>query len=936
MIPEYEVAATLAVIDESSATMERILGLSERLVTSWATLEKSGKGLFSGTGATPFAAALERINTAAPITVDWLGKLGPAAETAFGQFGGAATTSLGTLRGINAELRESVALTNAVGATAPRARARAASAAAANLPLAMPGVAAAAAAPVARATEEAEELAAAHARAMAAATVVGTAGLTDLDAAWSRYGNIQKDVVSAAVASQQAFGLGSAAQAEARRATARYTEEAALLASSLVPYVPSVTPGLAGAAEEEAVATSAAARVAGEAGRGAERAATGGMFDRMHGSMSIPMPPVGHVRMPFGVTPALAGAGMMGYGLYEGMLIRDAVTRAILTAGEKLSDAGFEATEAELELIIKDAAHGTGLQPSEVAGAIPAIVRQMSGFPMAERMAVMPKVLRFAALEERFKGVPLSEGAESIIGLIHMQQQYGAKEINELTKTVFAASLVTPLTLQQLTRASGYALPITQQLEGVDPHDLVLSLAFMERAGISNTKSGTWMLAFYQHLIEGTRGGNLLKDDSHGAALRALGLADSSGHLTFLDPAGKVDTEVALGHIHELLAHAKDTMTPEQFTGFENQALYKAFGTQGERAAAMLLSPAYGEQMPELRKWRDRLPDDIALFEQFERESPLQDTRVALSDLTTSLVDAAHVALPGFVDAINLAVAPFRGLSWILEHLGLAPGTQAPGAGGGGSSWLSSLLPDAGHVASDALWAGGLGYLFRRPLGRMLGSAWRMVRGFVAGEGASEGPWKSSAGELSGAVIAGSSAPAAIAAGLAVSAVPATLAYASKWSYEHRHDTPEEIARRSAGNLAEMGIGTIPGLELPSAPLGIPPTQEQTVWQRFERLFLSDAEFRRRHGIPDDRADHERMPTVMAGQTKQEQAFFHGLEDTLVRVFERGFASVGIHFDGHAITGIVAQHLAHDASMPTSGPERHDERMAVPTPAMPY
>ncbi|MFI5020759.1 MAG: hypothetical protein ACHQRJ_03760 [Alphaproteobacteria bacterium] len=63
------------------------------------------------------------------------------------------------------------------------------------------------------------------------------------------------------------------------------------------------------------------------------------------------------------------------------------------------------------------------------------------------------------------------------------------------------------------------------------------------------------------------------------------------------------------------------------------------------------------------------------------------------------------------------------------------------------------------------------------------------------------------------------------------------MAATAKWSYEHRHDTAAEIARRSAGNLAEMGGA--PAAAAAAAPIGASPAEQQSVWQRFGHLFGS-------------------------------------------------------------------------------------------------
>lgn len=190
--------------------------------------------------------------------------------------------------------------------------------------------------------------------------------------------------------------------------------------------------------------------------------------------------------------------------------------------------------------------------------------------------AAMP----YAAVESKLKGIPLPEAVGSFIGLAHQAGAYSPKAAIPLFEAMMQASLTTHASLQQIARASSYALPALHAA-GANSTDVLMMLATMMQAGILNTKSGTWLNALAMNALPNSLGSGLFTNKKQNAALQDLGLYKNGKSQFYKNGEFNLMKEVAI------LAAARERMSPLEF----NAATRMAFGMQGQRAASLFAEP---------------------------------------------------------------------------------------------------------------------------------------------------------------------------------------------------------------------------------------------------------------------------------------------------------------------------------------------------------
>ena len=240
------------------------------------------------------------------------------------------------------------------------------------------------------------------------------------------------------------------------------------------------------ASARSATTASRAGAVAGAAGGGG-----GGRGGFVRGPAGVPIP--GGGRLGFrGADAAMAGAGMVAYGVWEESIMEDAAARAVFTDNTATSPAQFTARQKSFRDAIDKAGRATGFSLKDLSEAGLSEVRQLAGLSWDKRMAMLPTVLEYAASEARLKGTSVQEAATSLIGLSHMTKTYDPAGMKNLFAKFGYLSTITDMPLQSMIRAYGYAVPVLQG-SGIDPMQVMLLQSVMQRAGIVNTKSGTWI-----------------------------------------------------------------------------------------------------------------------------------------------------------------------------------------------------------------------------------------------------------------------------------------------------------------------------------------------------------------------------------------------------------------------------------------------------------
>ncbi len=456
------------------------------------------------------------------------------------------------------------------------------------------------------------------------------ASLGGLDKEMSKITAEAAKMQAAAVASVDSINLSMLKGTEAARAMRAEMTEAAAVAKAAGF---GVLPGTGGAG-------------GGKGGGGAQ----GGSHSAggTHIGGNVPVAPGAHASVRLG--PTLGGAGMaslaaLGYGAYEEAVLRDTIAKILFTSGVPLTGAGHEQDFAAVRKILFEASTSTGAPIHEIQDAALGLTRQMAGFALKDRLAIYRTALEFGVQEHMLKGASVEEGTEALIGLLHQTGTYDPGKINQMASNMAYMSLVSPLTLSQIARASSYAMPLVSQGLNIDKDELLLTMAAMQRAGVLSSKSGTWVnQGLTREFVEtATISGHAAEKQRE--ALKSLGLIDADGKSTVIDAKGHLSIIGLAQQLQKAKAQfEKDYggLAGAHLVAAENQA----FGVQGGRFIGMLSTPQMVEQLPGLMASMKRMPDAQQYFRDMFEASPAQQGRTALADFNKELMDVAAHAFP--------------------------------------------------------------------------------------------------------------------------------------------------------------------------------------------------------------------------------------------------------------------------------------------------
>jgi hypothetical protein len=472
-----------------------------------------------------------------------------------------------------------------------------------------------------------------------------------------------------------------------------------------------------GSASTTAVRSAPAAAAAATGGGGGRHrpgflgGGGGGMHFR---GPSAPIPGGSHARMGGGA--AMAGAGLLGYGVYEAAEMEDAVFQLIYHSGLEQNDV----SRAKFRKIIQDSMveSGYGLKP--IAESAKQAIRMFQGTP-GGGIDVLPEMLRASTIEARVKGATPEESMKSLIGLSHMIKEYGPAAIKKLAPAFAFLSTANPASLGSMERAAGYAVPLLQSGLEIDPMDTLLLGTALTRAGATNSKSGTWLREMAVRALPGTSLVSSVAARKHNAGLKALGLLDDKGAPTWFNEKGKPDLFKMMDTARE---HAQ-AMPLAQRAGVERAV----FGAQGSGALALLSDPAVAEQIRNLRQTMNspEFKNRYAGFsEAYKEGSTVQQARTAMAEFNVTMMDLAKITLP----AVNNALGGFKS---ILEGIrGVLPaGVDGKGAatigghailGAAGGALVGSVIP-------------GVGTLGGAVIGGVLGTAEGFMEGYSKAQG---------------------------------------------------------------------------------------------------------------------------------------------------------------------------------------------------------
>ncbi len=373
----------------------------------------------------------------------------------------------------------------------------------------------------------------------------------------------------------------------------------------------------------------------------------------------------------------LGTLGIVGYGVYENAKLNDILTRAVMTDGTPISQQGA-AIGAYRTRIMREASqygyasHGL----ADFANAYLSSSRLLRGLPAAQRMGIVDTIMPYAAQEAFLKQISLNESLSAFIGAAHMAGAYSQKDIAHILPALISTSMATNASMSRLESAAGYAVPILRTGLGIDPAQVFTMLAIMQRAGIKNSKSGTWLADLFMNAIPGNLGAGLLHNTRQVQALRHLGLLDAHNHLTYLDKSG----HLAPLKMIEQLATGLSRLSPTERAAYMKQA----FGTQGSRAAALLEDPKVRAMIPMLEAAASKLENTAEAQKQALAGNPaakahqvITNAQLAVTNATATFMGPVNAALS------TLEPATAASASFSKRHPLLATAAGAGGIFGG-------------------------------------------------------------------------------------------------------------------------------------------------------------------------------------------------------------------------------------------------------------
>jgi hypothetical protein len=359
--------------------------------------------------------------------------------------------------------------------------------------------------------------------------------------------------------------------------------------------------------------------------------------------------PGGHAHFRGGGNATMAALGAVAYGVYQEAEVEDVAARALITGQIKV-DSGMRSTDAfkRLRDVIVKTSTATGFSPKEVGEAILTTERQFGGLSFMKRMQVEETLLPYAAAEARLKETTLPEAFKSLVGLMHMTGTFDPAQLPKLAKQFGYASMITPVPLPQFERALSYSLPILHAGMGMDPGTSMFLTAMTETAGITSSKSGTWIREFFSRLMPDVSGSK--HGIAHNAGLEKLGLL-KDGKPTWMvkDASGATDWMSSVGNLSGMLSKSLAAIPDTERLG----VLRQTFGAQGGGFGALMNLPQFVEQLPILAEKMKAFTGGEDVIGQLLEASPVQQSRNAFAEIQSVLMDIGTVALPPVTEALR-------------------------------------------------------------------------------------------------------------------------------------------------------------------------------------------------------------------------------------------------------------------------------------------
>lgn len=403
----------------------------------------------------------------------------------------------------------------------------------------------------------------------------------------------------------------------------------------------------------------------------------------------------------------MVAAAAVGYGIYEDAELQ----KDIHWVNYHLGRGDTKENVAEVRKIIEDAMVSTGMPMRDVAKAATEEARLMKGTPgESSGIAALPDFLRAAASEAMAKDTTVQESMKAIIGLAHMVKAYTPEAIHKLLPAFAYLSTANPAGLKEMEKSFSYAVPILQSGADVDPITTMLLGTALSTAGVTSSKSGTWLREFAVRAMPG--------DAKHNKMLNRFGLLDDNDKPTWFTN-GRPDPTKAL----EIAGPIAAQMPPEERLPAEMDL----FGRRGGGAFAVLGDAKVLGRIAALRKEMESegFKNRYATILEDYKGTAVGTARTTLAEFNVTMMRLGDTVLPAVTGAL-------RDFSSVLQGIrALIPGQGAAKIGTRGIEFAT---------------AGGiLGGIFGGPIGLIGGAMFGGAVGLTEGsmENDAKGKWTS-------------------------------------------------------------------------------------------------------------------------------------------------------------------------------------------------
>ena len=438
-----------------------------------------------------------------------------------------------------------------------------------------------------------------------------------------------------------------------------------------------------GKAAAQTAAKAAASAAASAAGSGAPASirsrGTGSGVIHARGHASVPGGTIG-LAGPGGLAAMAAGV-TVGWGFDDEMKVEDQAAMSAYISQDPWAKANGEEAIKQYREIATSAALKGSANPVDVAVAMHRASNLLVGtMDYQKMMGLEQQVLPYAIGEARAKGLSVEETMPAMIEGIHQAGVYDPAGVEAFMKDFQFAGAVTPVTMPTFVRALGYSQAQLRAMGIADSDTAIMATAALQRAGITNTRSGTWLRNYYQQLLPNGK-------DKHDSALQEMGLIDDKGNATWhaTKADGTEDYRQELLNQSTILNTFTDKEKALGDTGKEtiNRDIQDAFGKQGGSFAAILGDDAFRQQIGNLSgaltgyKGGDEMMDWLKKNDpMFQAQETWREFQKVMMDIGQSLMPAILTTLKS-IDGVLHVLDPV--LSGLAKVLGVVVGTPQPG-----------------------------------------------------------------------------------------------------------------------------------------------------------------------------------------------------------------------------------------------------------------